>query len=346
MGRKPTVNINLPPRMRRRVKRGHVYYYYDAGGKPRKEITLGSDYLLAIQKWSELHISPPTAKLTIGWAIAKYLDSAQYGELGHGSQADYKFALDKLLVAFGDAPLDEVRPSHVTIYIDKRSKESKHRALREKMILSMVYNWCMARDFCLVNPVAAIKTKRLPGRKHIDATDGMELIYEKAAEDLKDAMDLAFYTGQRPADVLKMQETDIKDGVLVFSQDKTRKAMRIAVTGGLEELVMRMLERKRKYAVRALALLVDTWGKPMTKPKLRLRFEAAREAAGDEAAHVQFRDMRRVAASTLRDQGGIQAAQALLGHSSPEMTAHYAGGRAQKVTAIPQKTQKIRGSQK
>ena len=51
MGRKATVNLNLPTgmRARKRKKKGEViiWYYYDTGGKPRKEIPLGNDYIIA-----------------------------------------------------------------------------------------------------------------------------------------------------------------------------------------------------------------------------------------------------------------------------------------------------------
>ena len=157
MGRKPTVNLNLPQRMRLRVRNGKTYYFYDAGGKPRREIALGQDYVLAIQKWAELHEAQPTAVVTVGWLIGKYLASPQFDDLGLGTQADYKFALDKLLSKFGDAPVDQVRSSHVQLYLDQRSQESRHRALREKAILSMLFNWGMARDYCKANPVAVIK---------------------------------------------------------------------------------------------------------------------------------------------------------------------------------------------
>lgn len=345
MGRKPTVNTNLPSRMRARARGGKTYYLYDAGGKPRKEIPLGTDYVLAIQRWAELHQAAPTAQATVAWAIGKYLASPQFDDVSMGTQADYRFALDKLAGAFGDAPLDQVKPSHITLYLDKRSKESRHRALREKAVLSMVYAWAIARDFCTTNPVAAIKTKRLPGRKDIYIEDAvLEAVYAHASPALRDAMDLAFYTGQRPADVLQMAETDIRDGVLVFGQDKTGKPMRIAVAGDLAALVQRMQERKRKFAVRALALLVDERGKPMTRAKLRSRFESARDAAGDIASHFQFRDLRRKAAADLRDQADIFASQALLGHSNVAMTEHYAGGKAKKISAIPRKASPGAGS--
>lgn len=338
MGRKRSINLNLPDLMRARTKNGTTYYTYDMGGRPRKEVSLGTDYVLAIQKWATLHEAKPTVRLTVGWLIGQYRASAQFDEVSKGTQDDYGFALDKLLVKFADAPLDEVRPSHVTLYMDLRSKESKHRALREKAVLSMIFTWAIARDYCTVNPVAAIKTKRLPGRKNVEITDDVaESVYAKGAQDLRDAMDLAYFTGQRPGDVLSMAETDIRDGVLAFEQSKTGRHMRIAVEGDLKTLVDRMLARKRQFAVRSLAMLVDMDGKPMTKAKLRKRFEGARDAAGIEGKDFQFRDLRRKASSDLRDQAGIKRAQELLGHSTEAMTEHYSGAKARTVTALPKK---------
>lgn len=338
MGRRPSKNLNLPARMRARTKGAATYYSYDHGGKPRRETQLGTDYILAVQKWAEMHEAEPTERITVGWAIGQYLASPQFDEVSIGTQKDYRFALDKLMAKFAAAPMDEVRPSHVTLYIDLRTKESRHRALREKAVLSMVYSWAMARDFCTTNPVAAIKTKRLPGRKNVYIDDDMlESVYKHAGPALRDAMDLAFFTGQRPADVLRMSETNVRDGALVFTQGKTGKPMSITVAGDLARLVERMAERKRKFAVRSLALLVDESGKPMTKAKLRSRFESARDAAGLDGEVFQFRDLRRKAAAELRDQGGMQSAQDLLGHANESMTEHYTSGKARPVSILPKK---------
>lgn len=54
MGRRPK-KPGAVTRLRERTKpSGKIYYYYDAGGKPRKEVPLGSDYGLAIMKYAEL----------------------------------------------------------------------------------------------------------------------------------------------------------------------------------------------------------------------------------------------------------------------------------------------------
>jgi integrase len=293
-----------------------------------------------------MHEAAPQEKLTVAWAIGKYRASPAFDEVSLRTQADYGYAFDKLLAKFGDAPLDEVRPSHVTLYIDQRSMESKHRAGREKSVLSMLYSWCLAREYCAVNPVAAIKTKRLPGRKDVYITDDLlESVYQKASPALRDAMDLAYYLGQRPADVLKMSEAEIRATFFDFRQGKTGTGMRISATvDDLEALMKRIAERKSKFAVHCMQLLVDESGKQMTKAKLRSRFEAAREAAGVDGSKFQFRDLRRKAGADLRDQAGLEAAQDLLGHKSITQTEHYTEGRGKKIHAIPAKRKAGAGS--
>jgi integrase len=339
MGRRPSVNTHLPERMRARVRGEHTYYFYDTGGKPRREVPLGKDYVLAVAKWSQMHDTTNPVQPTVAWAIGKYLASPQYLELGRGTQADYGYALTQIGQHFGTAPLDEVRPSHITLYIDKRSAHSKHRALREKAIFSMLFSWCMARDFCTSNPVAAIRTKRLPGRRNIYIDDDKyNAVYQFAPADLRDAIDLAYFTGQRPADVLKLTTLDIEGGELRLVQNKTERPMRIAITGDLAELVQRILARKAQHAIKRAALLVDENGKPMTKAKLRIRFETARNRAGLTGAQYQFRDLRRKAAAELNDDNGLDKAQALLGHKNRSTTEHYASGKPQKVTLLPRKS--------
>lgn len=338
MGRKSSLNTNLPPRMRARRRRETLYYYYDAGGKPRHEIPLGSDYVLAIQQWAQLHQAEPTAQMTVAWLIGKYLSSPSYQSIGMGTQADYKFALDKIVENFGDAPLDQVKPPHVVLYIEKRGATSKHRALREKAVMSMIFNWAIERGFAKFNPAGAVRTKRLPGRKHVYIHDEMlNAVYEQSPQDLKDAIDLAYYIGQRPADLLSMTLVKVRDGWLEYRQGKTGTPQRIALVGGLAEVIDRIQKRKAEHKVESLFLLVNECGLKMTKAMLRSRFEVARAAAGVSGKDFQFRDLRRKSGTDLRDQVGLDAAQDLLGHASQAMTEHYTAVRGKKVTAIPQK---------
>ena len=75
MGRKSTVNLNLPPYLRARVqKSGKTYYYFDTGAKPRVEKSLGSDYPQALKQYAELTINhPQSLVVTFQMAIDKYV---------------------------------------------------------------------------------------------------------------------------------------------------------------------------------------------------------------------------------------------------------------------------------
>jgi integrase len=59
-------------------------------------------------------------------------------------------------------------------------------------------------------------------------------------------MDLAHLTGQRPADLLKLNRGDIRDGLLFFTQNKTGNKLRIEITGELNTLIKRILSREHK----------------------------------------------------------------------------------------------------
>lgn len=54
-----------------------------------------------------------------------------------------------------------------------------------------------------------------------------------------DAMDLALLTEQRPADVLKIRRTDIRDGARWIVQNKTEARLDIEVTGDLADVIDR-----------------------------------------------------------------------------------------------------------
>ena len=133
-------------------------------------------------------------------------------------------------------------------------------------------------------------------------------------------MDLALLTGQRPADVLKLKRTDIRDGALWVVQNKTGARLGIDVTGELAAVIARVNERPRR-AISAY-LIQDENGQPLTQCALRSRFDKARTLA---KVDFQFRDVRAKAAT---DIGDLAHSQTLLGHKNRDMTEHYVKARA------------------
>lgn len=161
---------------------------------------------------------------------------------------------------------------------------------------------------------------RETGRDRYVEHEEFLVVWDAAHYTVQDAMDLAYLTGQRPADLLKLNRSDIRAGELCLAQNKTGKALRIAVTGELKDLIGRILGRDHRTAG-SDALLQDGSGQRLTYGALRSRFDKAREAAG---VSFQFRDIR---AKTATDTEDMAHAQRLLGHKTRAMTEHYTRNR-------------------
>lgn len=339
MGRKPTKNLNLPKRMRARRRGKNIWYYLDQGGKPRKEIPLGCDYLLAVKKYTELMINadkPKDVVITFRSAAERYTNEIIPGK-APATQKDNLRELKKLYEFFDKppAPLDKIKPLHIRQYLDWRGKQAATRAKREKALFSHIWNCARGWGYTdLPNPCAGIKGHNTPGRKAYIEDDVYQAVYQAAGQPLRDALDLAYLTGQREADLLKMQETDIKKGVLELTQNKTGAKLRMAVTGQLAELIDRIQARKATHSIRPLALLAMENGQPMSYSMLRSRFDQARLDAAKAHPELteaikafQFRDLRAKAATDKAEKSGIHAAQRQLGHTTIAMTGHYVRGR-------------------
>lgn len=126
---------------------------------------------------------------------------------------------------------------------------------------------------------------------------------------------LALCTGQRPADVLKIEVGHIVDGHLMISQNKTGKKLRIAIEGDLEAVIARIMHKARDKVNKSL--LQDMDGQSLSYFALRSRFDKAREESG---VSFQFRDLRAKAATDADDLGH---AQRLLGHRNRSTTEIY-----------------------
>lgn len=351
MGRKPTRWLNLPRGMRaREQKSGKVYYYYDLGGKPRKEIPLGPDYPMAVKKWGELEIDvKPTGDLITFRYLAERYQKDVLPTKAPRTQRDNLKELEQLMAFFDKppVPLDVIEPQSIRRYLDRRSK-APVRANREKALFS--HMWNKAREWGLTakpNPCAGVRGFKETGRDHYVEDDAYRAVWEAADAVTRDAIDLAYLTGQRPADVLKMKSTDVRDGMVHFTQNKTSKKLRISEVGELAEVLARIKARK----VGGLALLYTEKGEPLRRDTLRYRFDRAREAAvkkalmraesattpANRAAAValaqaiptyQFRDLRAKAGTDKADSAGdIRQAQKQLGHQSVAMTEHYVRNR-------------------
>ncbi|WP_197693905.1 hypothetical protein [Vogesella sp. LIG4] len=236
MGRKPTVNLNLPRGMRARKQRsGVVYYYYDTGEKPRREIPLGSDYPLAVMKWAELEQAkvPPVNRPTFRDAWERYLQEVLPAKAPR-SQINNLRESKFLLKFFCDpepAPLDDIEAHHIRKYMTWRSG-SPVAANREKALFSHIWNCARGWGYTnQPNPCTGIRGNSEAGRNIYVEDDVFRVVYEAGDQALRDAMDLAYLIGQRPADTLKLSDHNMRDGFIYLDQHKTGTKLRVSVEG-------------------------------------------------------------------------------------------------------------------
>lgn len=340
MGRRPSKPGAVARLRARKKSSGKVFYYYDTGGKPRKEIPLGSDYGLAIMKYAELERDRTADNLaqeviTFGYVADRYMVEVVPGK-ATASQHKNRQQMVKLKEFFCDppGPLDAIQPQHVKQYLRWR-QSAPVSANREKALLSSIWNFAREMGYtALANPCAGVKGYREDGRDQYIEDAVFQAVHAAADVGLRDAMDLAYLTGQRVGDTLRMDERDIREGFLFVTQSKTKAKRRIAIEGELAELIQRIMTRKAGHKVRATRLIVTEEGRPMTAHMLRGRFDKARDSAGIQKDAFQFRDLRAKAGTDKAESSGdILQARDQLGHTTVVMTEQYLRERkGKKVT--------------
>lgn len=327
MGRKPTKSGAVPRLRARKQKSGVVHYYYDHGGSPRKETPLGSDYGIAIKKWAEIEHARviPVAAVLMFRHVAERYRAEVVPTKGTKTQRLNNRCITALLSFFDDppAPFESIRPIDIRQYLDWRT--AKVMANREVSLFSHLWNWARGKGITdLPNPCEGIRRNKEKGRDVYVEDETYQAVYEKADQTLKDAMDLAYLTGQRGEDVATMDERQMSNGWLAILQGKTQVKMQMEIVGELEALLARIAARKKTYKVHSTRLIVDADGREVGRAALRYRFDKAREAAGVAKEDFQFRDLRAKAGTDKADSAGdIRQAQAQLGHKSITTTEIY-----------------------
>ena len=338
--RPKTTNRDLPPRMirvKRELKSGAVWeaFYYngrDANGE-RVKIPLGTDLNDAKRKWAELESREAPAETGLMRFIFDRYERDIIPHKAVSTQNDNMLCMKHLRAIFDTAPIDAITPQMIAQYRDRRGAAAPVRANREITLLSHIFN--MSREWGYTakeNPAKGVRKNKEKPRDYYADDAVWSAVYDAACIELKDAMDLNYCTGQRPADVLKMRLSDIKDGALEVQQNKTKKKLRIllddidGVRTALGQLVDRVKARERKVA--SMYLVATPAGKPLSKHTLRVRFDAARDTAAkaaDKAENTalgarirafQFRDIRPKAAS----ETDLAHASKLLGHTDKQIT--------------------------
>lgn len=316
MGRRRRSNFDDPPRFHRKGK----VWYHVSGTLPRIWTQLSNDRAEALRLWAQHEGVREDDSSRLFSVVARRYMREVFPTKSLRTRHDNEKELANLLRVFGHMPIDAIAPMHIREYLDIRGQSAKVRANREKALFSHIFN--KAREWgytAAQNPCQGVRGFKETGRDRYVTDDEFDRVKAHAHHTVVDAMDVALLTGQRPADVLKIRRSDIRDGALWIVQNKTGARLGIEITGELAAVIERISQRPRK--VTGLYLIQDDNGQPLGQFTLRARFDRARKLAG---VSFQFRDIRAKAAT---DTGDLAHSQKLLAHKNRDMTEHYVRAR-------------------
>jgi integrase len=237
------------------------------------------------------------------------------------TKRDYARYLDIISQAWGKLNVASCRPKHV-IHLRDKWADTPTKANMLVAVLRLLIEWGIALEYSESNPCTHVRRLETnPEGARPWPSWAFKLIDETGREDIKRAVLLARYTGQRQADVLRMNHKDIEDGGILVTQQKTGKELWVPLHPALKDA----LEGLEQLAVcgepegRAVHPRAIPWRVMEYTPAGRIREEG-----------FVFHGLRASACEKLREAGcGDREIEAITG-MSPDMVTRYSRFADQK----------------
>ncbi len=318
MGRPRQTNCHLPRRMHLK----HGQYWYVTSAPTRKWIPLGADEKEARKQWARLENGDVSAAfgtvLTMKQIFDRYArdvlpTKAEITQINQGRM------LRMLQDVFGKMAPDSITSTHIGEYLDRRGRDAPAAANLETSLLSHIFTKAVRWGFAKTNPCTGVERHQQKVRDRYITDAEYATVFQSASFPVQIAMDLAYYTGQRLSDVLKMKWSDIQDGCLMVVQQKTKARLSIEVGPEMQTVIDRA---KQNGKLRSLYIVSNSHGHPYSPGGFETNFYRARIKAGIKDFH--FHDIRGKAATDLEDMHiHIREIQSLLGHKTQAQTENY-----------------------
>jgi integrase len=321
---------------------GYQVRYRDPSGRARaksfKRKVDATHFARAVEtdKTRGQWIDPRLARMTFGRYVQEWRPAI--ANLKPTTRSGYESLLRAhLLPAFGDAPLDKIKPKDIQAFVAglEAGGLSAARVRQAYRLLSMILKSAVESDYLAKSPCVGIRLKKWTKQPaHYLTAEEVERLAQAVGPEHETLIYLLAYGGLRWGEAValrrgrcnllkrsvEIQESASEaDGKLHFGDTKTFEARTVPLPAFLVDKLARHLET----VPRDPAALVFTTkrGHPLRGPNWRQRvWFPALEAAG-LSPETRIHDLRHTAASLLIHQGhSPKAVQAHLGHSSITVT--------------------------
>lgn len=227
MARKP----HKPPHVKTVKRNGREYLYFNTGQRRAN----GNPIYTPLPPMSAADFWPTYTALDNGrkrretpaYSVADlmddYLTSAAFAKLAKSTQSNYRLHGGYVKEVWGKFRADGLQSQYVREIVDKGiwGPGSTNMVIA---VLGSAYRWGRRSKNLTVNPVRDVDRNAL-GQHEPWPDDVLEAALVCGDSEVRLAVHLLYFTGQRIGDVMKMRWGDIRDGHIYVQQQKTRKVV-------------------------------------------------------------------------------------------------------------------------
>lgn len=270
------------PHVKYVLSRGNWYAYFNTGrvkddGKPvyaRMPHPSEPGFYGSYSSFMAGRTRRANAAYTVANLLDDYQRSAEYGSKALGTQISYQISMDKIRKFLGHFAVDNLTDEAVQLPLDTQGWGASTQNLFVA-VLRNAYKWGRSsrRNKAKIDPMRDFG--RLKTGQH--APWPAEILSQALKCDdmqIRLAVHLLYYTGQRIGDVCKMLWADVQDdGTIYVRQQKTGKEVWLPMHSALQAQINRTPKR-------GLTILCNDMGKRLTVETLRNHLQAMTEAMG------------------------------------------------------------------
>ncbi len=307
--------------------KGCVYHYAWRGG-PRIKAEPGSPAFM--REYQEAHAArqrpPENCLFTL---IVEFKQSAEFGGLSARTKSDYLTFLREIETHFGTMPLRAAEdPRARGVFKSWRDGFSDRPRKADHLwtVLCRVLSFGKDRGRLTTNVCErGGRLYKVNRREKVWSEDQIGAFLAVASPELRLAMLMALWTGQRQGDLLKARWGSIEKGRLEIQQSKRGARVLVPLSG---PLLAALADAPRQ----GLTILTNSAGKTWTEHGFRSSWRKACARAG--ITGVTFHDLRGTAVTRLAlAECTVPQIAAITGHSLSQaqtiLHTHYLGGGAE-----------------
>lgn len=307
--------------------------------------------LAAINRDRESSDDEMMSGLVDAWLLAKLPSYA------HSTQENYRAMAINIKAAFVKYRVDEVQPKTVAEFLDKKYGNKPSYSNKYRALLSVIMAYGVRKGLRNDNPVREVSGASEKKRDRYITDAELAAIKQAACFDdrkpprpipsaraFNALIDLAYLTAQRIGDLLALNWADVSDEGISFRPAKTVNSSGVRLLIAMNPDLRETLDSAKGGKVVSIGPVISQangsrmtyksankiWERTCQRARRKYEEECAKTGSEPDPRwlmDMHFHDLRAKALTDKTRAEGAAAAQALAGHTTAAMTAHYTKSR-------------------